>query len=92
MKEFNKYFIAVKVEEDGKLIEKYYANDTYSGGYPYFCDYIRYREVRSFRSIEDIKKFLEKEYNEETNSFDSCYQKFVGKPYAVELVLNRIEL
>lgn len=88
----NNYFIAVKVEEDEKLIEKYYANDENSGGYPYFNDYIRYREVRSFKFIDDIKKFLEKEYNEETNSFDSCYSKFVGKPYVVEIVLNRIEL
>ncbi len=91
MNEF-KYFIAVQVEEDGKLIEKYYANDERSGGYPYFDDYIRYHEVRAFKSIEDIKKFLKKEYNEETNSFNACYHKFVGKPYVVELVLNRIEL
>lgn len=85
------YFIAVKVEEGGKLIEKYYANDERSGGYPYFNDYIRYREVRSFKSIEDAKKFLEKEYDEENSRFAHCYQKFVGKPYIVELVLNRIE-
>ena len=86
----NNYFIAVKVEEDGKLIEKYYANDEHSGGYPYFNDYIRYREVRSFKSIDDVKEFLKKEYIDETNSFRDCYTKFVGKPYIVELSLKRL--
>lgn len=86
-----KYFIEVDKVIRGVKTKAYYANDSRSGGYPYFNENIICDEVQSFNTVEDAIEFLKKEYVSYNGgySFKGFYEgDILGRPRIVKLVFN----
>ena len=74
---------AIYIRETDSYVVVYYAEEKETG-FPYFTRDVLSDEVKTFRDLKDVKKFVEQSYNKELNSFNNYNEYPIADNFTIE--------